>query len=244
MLEPLEPALEDSRDLEGVVFSPEDEVGDPYLFCNALTAILVRDYGVRTLFGVRAADLRFEAGGVTLLGTQNEYVQGRTLVVAAGIGAPAFLRRLGVRAPVQPLKGYSFTAPPGAHAPAISLTDTARKLVFCNLLGRMRVAGVAELGAWDTAVRPQRLARLVAAARASLPLAADYAALDSSWAGLRPMSPTSVAIISRPRARVILNIGHGMLGWTLAMGAGERAAALALQDIAAPQTQSQAVHAA
>jgi D-amino-acid dehydrogenase len=44
------------------------------------------------------------------------------------------------------------------------------------------------------------------------------------------MSPTSVPIISRPHPQLVLNVGHGMLGWTLAMGAGERAASLVLQD--------------
>jgi D-amino-acid dehydrogenase len=40
------------------------------------------------------------------------------------------------------------------------------------------------------------------------------------------MSPSSLPIISRPRPELLLNIGHGMLGWTFAMGAAERAASL------------------
>jgi D-amino-acid dehydrogenase len=235
----LEPALEDARGLEGVVYSPEDEVGDAFLFCEALTRILVRDYGVRTLFGTQPADVSFDAGGVAVRGTRNELVRGRTLVVAAGASAGSVLKTLGLAAPVQPLKGYSFTAPQGAHAPRVSITDTARKLVFCSLSGRMRVAGLAELGDRSTDVVPARLAWLVAAARESLPRAAAYDALDSSWAGLRPMSPDSVPVISRPRERVVLNIGHGMLGWTLAMGAGERAAELALQDLGTPLVRRQ-----
>lgn len=235
----LEPALEGARGLEGVVYSPEDEVGDAFLFCEALTRILVCDYGMRTLFGTQPAEVSFDAGSVTIRGTRNEFVRGRALVVAAGTGAGSILKPLGLAAPVQPLKGYSFAAPPGAQPPRISITDTARKLVFCDLSGRMRVAGLAELGDWSTNVVPARLARLVAAARESLPQAADFDRLDSYWAGLRPMSPNSVPVIRRPRERVILNVGHGMLGWTLAMGAGERAAELALKDLGTPQVRRQ-----
>nr|MEA2798032.1 D-amino-acid dehydrogenase [Phenylobacterium sp.] len=65
-------------------------------------------------------------------------------------------------------------------------------------------------------------------ARESLPDAADYSGVDGGWAGLRPMTPSSVPIIARPRERLIVNVGHGMLGWTLAMGSAERAAALLL----------------
>jgi D-amino-acid dehydrogenase len=39
-----------------------------------------------------------------------------------------------------------------------------------------------------------------------------------------------VPIIRRARPGVVLNMGHGMLGWTLAMGAGERAINLLLEE--------------
>ena len=124
------------------------------------------------------------------------------------------------------VKGYSFTAPCGANAPSASITDTARKLVFCRLGDRIRVAGLADLNHWDAAPDPARAADLVAMARESLPEAADYDRIESDWAGLRPMTPWSSPIIRHAGDGLVLNIGHGMLGWTLAMGSGERAANL------------------
>lgn len=125
------------------------------------------------------------------------------------------------------MKGYSFTTAPGEMAPRVSITDTAGKIVFCSLAGRMRVAGLAELGAWDPSPQDQPFQALLRLARQSLPGAAAYEALEKSeWAGLRPMSPSSVPIILRPRPELLLNIGHGMLGWTFAMGAAERTASL------------------
>ncbi|HEX4712960.1 FAD-dependent oxidoreductase [Phenylobacterium sp.] len=224
----IEPALAGSKGLVGVVYSPQDEVGDPHRFSEQLIDVLRRDYGVRTYFNLDARNAEFARDAVTLVGSRGDRVVGRTLVVALGIEAKDFLARQGVRVPLLPMKGYSFTAAAGANAPQVSITDTARKLVFCQLAGKVRVAGVAELGSRDLRVQPQRLAALVETARESLPDAADYSGIAGGWAGLRPMTPSSVPIIARPRERLIVNVGHGMLGWTLAMGSAERAAALLL----------------
>lgn len=226
----IEPALAGARGLAGVLYSPQDEVGDPHRFAEGLVAVLARDYGVRTFFDVDLADAELSSATATVIGRDRTRIAGRHLVVALGVEAAGFLARLGVRVPILPMKGYSFTAPPGRAAPRVSITDSARKLVFCDLSGAIRVAGVAELGETDARMRPERLAALIAMARESLPEAADYAAAAGGWSGLRPMTPTCVPIIARPRDRLIVNVGHGSLGWTLAMGSAERAAALLVGD--------------
>jgi D-amino-acid dehydrogenase len=124
------------------------------------------------------------------------------------------------------MKGYSFTAAPGQASPKMSITDVSRKLVFCPLNGMMRVAGLAELGARDIAVDPRQLATLLSTAAGVLPLAADYVGSCQSWAGIRPMTANALPIIRKVTPRVTINIGHGMLGWTYAMGSAERAARL------------------
>jgi D-amino-acid dehydrogenase len=127
------------------------------------------------------------------------------------------------------MKGYSITAAPGNNPPRTSLTDTSRKIVIAPLGNRIRIAGIAEINAGSTDIDPAQLDTLIAAAREAFPGAANYDRIDHRWAGLRPMTPNSVPIIARPHKRLVLNIGHGMLGWTLAMGSAERTAAL-LQD--------------
>jgi D-amino-acid dehydrogenase len=225
----LEPALAHAPGLAGVVYSPQEEVGDPHRFCLGLLAVLQTDYALRADFGFEVADFASSPNGVAVETRDKHRLQARHLVICAGIEAMALSRRIGIRAPLMPMKGYSFTAPPGSHAPAISITDTSRKIVFCRLGDRMRVAGLAELGNGNIAPDPARSRLLVAMARESLPDAARYDLIDSTWAGLRPMTPDSVPIIRRARPGVVLNMGHGMLGWTLAMGAGERAIDLLLE---------------
>ncbi|MBT0670451.1 FAD-dependent oxidoreductase [Novosphingobium profundi] len=221
-----EPALAGTGAFAGALWTPGEEVGDPYRFCLALLDILERDYAVRAQFGFPVARLQADGEYAHALRSDGEVISGRCAVVCLGADAARFLTPLGLRVPIRPMKGYSFTAPVGAQAPSISVTDTARKIVFCRLGGTLRVAGLAELGRSDRVVEPGRLRTLVDGARAALPAAADYAAAGDGWAGLRPMTPDSRPIIRQVRQRLFLNVGHGMLGWTFAAGAAQRIATL------------------
>lgn len=222
----IEPALAGARGIAGVVHSPEEEVGDPWRFATGLLDVLRTHHEVDARFGIDLQQLRRDGAMWRLKARNGDEVSVPQVVVCAGIGSKALLRPLGLRVPLMAVKGYSFTAPCGADAPSASITDTARKLVFCRLGDKIRVAGLADLNHWDTTPDRARVADLVAMARDSLPHAADYDAIESDWAGLRPMTPWSSPIIRRAGEGLVLNIGHGMLGWTLAMGSGERAAAL------------------
>jgi len=222
----VEPALASVQGLAGVIYSPEDEVGDPHAFCLAMLELLQQQYSVDAHFGFDLAKLHAQGGSARLSDVKGNVIEARHVAICMGIGAPSFLRKIGIRVPVWPMKGYSFTAPPTQNTPRVSITDTARKIVFCRLNEQVRVAGLAELGNWNPAPDPARLRSLAVLAEESLPQAADYKAQASGWAGLRPMSPSSLPIISQPRKEILLNVGHGMLGWTFALGAAERAASL------------------
>ncbi|MBV2208370.1 MAG: FAD-dependent oxidoreductase [Thermomonas sp.] len=222
----IEPALSGARGIAGVVYSPEEEAGDPWLFSSALLALLREHYGVQVRFGFNLQTLQ-RSGKQWQLSTSNgDTVQTRKLAICAGIDSHSLLRKLGIASPLMAVKGYSITAPLGANAPSASITDTARKLVFCRLGDKIRIAGLADLNHWNAKPDPDRLAQLIAMAKESLPEAADYAHIESHWAGLRPVTPQSTPEIRLAGEGLVLNIGHGMLGWTLAMGSAERAAAL------------------
>lgn len=228
----LEPALASAAErLSGAVYSPQEEVGDPYLFCKALLETLKSDYGVRTRFGVKAARLELGRARPEVVLADGDRIEADRIAVCTGADTPKLLKGTGIRAPIWPMRGYSITAPLGPAAPRISITDARRKVVFCRLGERMRIAGLADLGSRGTAVDPRRLASLIETVRASLPDAVDLEHMESRWAGLRPMTPSSLPIIRNEGAGVVLNVGHGGLGWTFAMGSGERAADLMLEPL-------------
>jgi len=113
-------------------------------------------------------------------------------------------------------------------APKLSVTDFKRKVVYAPLESAgsptLRVAGMADIAGWSQAPDPVRLRQLLAEARAAFPDATDYSLpLErlAPWCGLRPATPLGSPILgAAPVANLYLNVGHGALGWTLALGSG------------------------
>lgn len=224
-----EPALRGAMALQfaGGVWTHDECVGDPHRLCLDLAASVRRMGGTLSL-GVQAQGFVREGTRVVALQTGAGDIAADAFVLACGPRAPALATALGLRLPIEPIKGYSITVPfrAGVHRPRASVTDLARKTVFAPLGGRLRVAAMAEVGATGLSVAPARVQAMVDAVAQTYP---GLCALDDPvvWAGLRPATPTSVPIVGRWRnSNVYLNVGHGALGLTLAAGS---AAALSQQ---------------
>ena len=143
-------------------------------------------------------------------------------VLALGVEARRFTRPLGFDLPITALKGYSLTVPGnGGGAPKISITDLRYRLVYAPLGEQLRIAGIADLDGSDERARPERLQLIKRQAQATFPDGLDY---DHSleWVGSRPATPSGLPILGRsPVAdNLFLNVGHGALGFTLALGSG------------------------
>lgn len=220
----LEPMLAPVRhEIVGALHTASEEVGDPHRFCVSAHAALLRAGG-SSMFDTRIDRIEANGKGPAIVTGDGVRVGADRIILSTGNGSSQLARQLGVYLPVQPMKGYSITAPPGVAAPTASITDVANRVVFARIGNHMRIAGLAELGRRDTTVEPKRLRALIDSARAALPQAADYAHLESSWAGLRPMTPDSLPITRTIAPGVIANTGHGALGWTYAAGSAERVA--------------------
>lgn len=218
-----EPMLEViRRDMAGALYTPDEEVGDPHLFCTGALAVLKASGRFTGCFRTRVSRIDSRAGRPAAVTDNGGRIDADAIILCAGADAAKLARTVGARLPIQPMKGYSLTAPPGRSAPDISITDVSNRVVFARLGNRMRIAGLADLGTRDRTVDPKRFAALVASARAALPEAADYDHIESRWAGLRPMTPDSLPIIRRIAPGVFANAGHGALGWTYAAGAAVR----------------------
>ena len=219
----VEPALAHRPDeIAGALYAPGDETGDCHAFSKGLMDHLIRAFDVEFHGGADVRSISRHGHDSLVQTAEGDCLRSDLLVVANGHAANELLSPHGQHLPIQPMKGYSFTAPLGNAAPLVSVTDNKRRLVFTHCGDRMLVAGIAELGRVDRTVDPERLAAMVASAREALPEAAIYSEADSGWAGLRPMTPNSQPIIGMIEPGIAVNVGHGMLGWTLAMGSAER----------------------
>lgn len=224
----LDPALGGyGNDFAGGVYAPQDESGDCGKFTRAMLAHAKDRLGVEVHTSTRVLRLNASNGRICGIDLTNGTRMADAVVLAAGIDAPRLAATIGLDLPIQPVKGYSITAPARAAAPQVSLTDRGEKIVFARLADRLRAAAFADLDGWSPAVKPDRAVALQALVRKLFPDGADWDRAAPVWAGQRPMTPSGRPLIGASgRPGLYLNAGHGGLGWTLACGAAKRLAAM------------------
>jgi D-amino-acid dehydrogenase len=150
---------------------------------------------------------------------------GDAFLLAAGSWTTPLLRKLGVRVPMQPGKGYTFLLRPSVmpkhgilfadiHAGASPLSD------------RLRISGTMEFSGYNLELDRRRIDNVFR-------LASDYLRLEqptyeNAWAGLRPMVADGLPILDRvgPWKNAYVATGYSMLGMTLSQPAGEAMAAM------------------
>ncbi|MGY3353591.1 glycine/D-amino acid oxidase-like deaminating enzyme [Bradyrhizobium sp. GM0.4] len=215
----VEPALSHVRDRTvGGLLTPKDETGDCFKFTNALEQKAAA-MGVDFRYGHFINGLDIEAGRVRGVITDRGAIHSDAVVVALGSYSPLLLKKIGIKLPVYPVKGYSLTISitDASRAPESTVMDETYKIAITRLGDRIRVGGMAEISGYTN--------DLVDARRRTL----EYSVMDlfpggdpkkaSFWSGLRPMTPDGTPIIGETKIRnLFLNTGHGTLGWTMSCG--------------------------
>ncbi len=227
----VEPALASyAPNITGAIYTPSECAADCQKTCDGLMALL-NQRGVKFLLNTQIDGIRVENGAVKAIKTPQGELDAEGYVMALGAASAPMARQLGVYLPIYPLKGYSITVDVDENphsTPSVSVTDSARKVVFARIGSRLRVAGMAELAGYDTQVAPRQIESLKASTQALFPHCSEFAELDP-WAGLRPATPTALPLIGKHvkgPSNMLFNVGHGALGFTLAFGSAARIAKL------------------
>lgn len=220
----IDPGLKAAGDkIAGGVYSPMDQTGDCCLFARRLASWCAEQRGVQFAWNTTIRGIEAEGGRVSRVLTDSGDFKADTFVLAAGCDSPLLAEGTGVRLPIYPVKGYSVTVPvrDGDAAPHIGLVDEDKLIAMSRLGDRLRMASTAEFSGFDRGYRPGDFASIFRTARELFPEGGDYEQPEY-WAGLRPMTPSSVPILGRARYENFhLNVGHGHLGWTLSCGTGK-----------------------
>jgi D-amino-acid dehydrogenase len=227
----IEPALSHiAHEIVGGIYTPSEDAGDCYHFCTSLERVMrAGPNPVNFELDTQVTALVRNGNSITSIETNRHPVEADCYVVTLGSHSVFLLRPIGIDAPIYPLKGYSLTLPieNANAAPAVSITDHKRKVVYARLGDELRVAGLADITNYRADPDPARIAVLARQVRETFPRSVDFGNLKT-WCGLRPATPKGTPVLGRTRySNLLLNIGHGALGFTLACGCGRIIADLA-----------------
>ena len=220
----VEPAFSGLKSsLAGGIFTEDEEVADCHLYCQALLGKMQNSKTFRYMQATAA--LRPSANNTDQCEVlvNGRRIDTRHIVLAAGLASRAVAKPLGIDLPLYALRGYSLTLPAIEHAtPSVSVTDYDNRVVYARLGDKLRIAAMVDIGLSSTRQQETRLSQLRTLAAQTLPAAGPYDTA-TPWIGARPATPSSVPIIGRTRWKnLLLNVGHGALGFTLSPGSARR----------------------
>lgn len=144
-------------------------------------------------------------------------------VLAAGAWSGRLAKKLGIKLPMTPGRGYGFTVPNPPKETLTAAILVESRVATTPMSGGQRFTGVMEIGGWSDQVTPARLDAMRAAIPEYLPAYRGHVFDEEVWVGHRPCSPDGVPYIGRFAGypNLIAATGHGMMGMSLGPGTGQ-----------------------
>lgn len=224
------PQLAESKDkMFDALYYPNDSSCDAFAFCQSLSDAFIA-LGGQLETGVQVDNLLVENGKISGVKTAEETIPASRVVVANGNHSAALLnpiaKTIGRRFSIRPVKGYSLTfdTPAGFEIPQMPVIDDSLHIAVTPIGDKLRIAGFAEFTGYNAEPHPKRISRLSDQLSQLFPsLAAEVKDLEqSAWACLRPMTSDGRPMIG-PTALpgLSVNLGHGHLGLTKAVGSAQ-----------------------
>ena len=222
--EPTLVKLLDEKKLVGGIFYELDASGNSFLFTKALEKICREKYGVVFEYDAEIRNLLTNYKKITGINTSKGVFVANKYVYALGAYGNSLLQGIGINPKIYPLKGYSLSIAADSEfiAPNMALTDPENKIVYSRINNIFRAAGTVEICGLRANKNKYHINFLTNALRSSF---SDFGNMNevSEWFGFRPFRPNSIPLICEVKkyGNLLINAGHGSLGWTLSAGSGK-----------------------
>lgn len=222
--EPTLVKLFDEQKLAGGIFYEIDASGNSFIFTKTLEKICREKYGVIFEYDADIRNILTNHKKITGINTSKGVFVGNKYVYALGAYGNKLLQGIQLNSQIYPLKGYSLSISSDEEfiAPNLALTDTENKIVYSRIGNIFRAAGTVEICDLKTNKNKKHIEFLKNAMRGSF---SDFGNLNQveEWFGFRPFRPNSLPLICEVKkyGNLLLNAGHGSLGWTLSAGSGK-----------------------
>jgi len=221
-----EPSLEPVIDkLAGGVHFPDDQAGNAYKFTCEIEKEAMK-LGAKFNYGVRVEKIIKKHNDISAVRTSAGDMTADKYILCAGSYSTPLAKSIGINIPVRPAKGYSITVPLNGWngGPRMPIIDDGFHAAISPLGDVLRIAGTAEFSGLDQSLTSDRLANMYDLLSEIYPDFAPYFDKDkvTEWAGLRPISVDGSPYLGKTDvANLLVNTGHGPLGWTMAAGSAK-----------------------
>lgn len=145
------------------------------------------------------------------------------VVLAAGSWSGEFSKKMNIKLPLQPGKGYRINVArdTGITMPAILMESS---MAVTPMQGFTRFAGTMEFSGINTKIRKERVLAIAQGAKNFYPeLTIEQDEIDAAQTGMRPVTPDGLPYIGKSASLSNLTFatGHAMMGWSLGPATGK-----------------------
>ena len=220
----LEPALHPT--IVGAVRFPDDGNLQPSSFLAGIRSA-VAGAGVDLRNGVELTGVRGSDRTVSAIDTSQGPIAAKQVVVATGAWSGAMATLFAEKIPIVPGRGFSVTVDRPERGPSHAMLLGEQHVAVGPMGDELRMSGRFEVGEFGTEPERRRIDQIIRLARSRLDLD-DELIERETWAGLRPVTPDGVPIISRSSRwdNVTIAAGHAMVGLSTGPGTGRLVAQL------------------
>ncbi len=226
-----EPILKNKQDIiAGGVFSPNDAVGDSYQFCKEIQNYLMNNYNLSLHLNAYIDDITVHKNAIRSIKSDNMEIVADMYIICGGAFSDILLKKIMVKNSLYPIKGYSIRIKnTDKYKLNHNITDYSKKLVFAPLDSHLRISGMMHFAGFNSDIKQKDIEIMINNAKKTIP------ELDLSNAeittGFRPYTPSSCPQVGKTKYKnMFLNIGHGMFGWTLALGSAKKLSDIILHN--------------
>lgn len=209
--------------VRGGVLYPGDAQLTPQKFVSGLWNYLGIN-GIEFIGNVKIADFDISNGKVNSINSLDQKWSFDEVVIAAGSWSENLGRKLQIRLPVQPGKGYSFLV--GSEHKKISLPSilVEARVAVAPMGDFIRFGGTMELSGFDSNINMKRVEGIAKSIPSYYPdLKIETPLKKEVWCGFRPCSPDGLPYIGRldNLSNVVMATGHAMMGMSLGPATGK-----------------------
>ncbi|MCR8546723.1 FAD-dependent oxidoreductase [Salipiger sp. P9] len=204
------------------IFSPEitcaarfpghGRISDPGRYVKDLAAF-AEAQGARLIMG-EVTDIAREQGAVTGVRVGGETIACDAAVLTTGVWSGPLAEKLGVKPPLESERGYHLELYEPSVMPRAPVMIASGKFVATPMDGRLRLAGIVELGGLDLPPSRAPFALLERQIRAAIPGLSWKKTVE--WMGHRPSMADSLPIIGESTVvrGAFMGFGHDHVGLT------------------------------